>query len=343
MANLAKKIFLSNIDSLTLPYKLTFAITYNCNSKCNICNIWKKTKTSELTSKEIEKFSERTNFFSWFNLTGGEPFLRKDLIQIINAFLKNSKDFFLLNMTTNGLLTNVIHDKVEEMLSMDIPKVVTIVSLDGPKDIHDHIRGMTGGYDKAISTYQLLRDLSRDHNNFETYLGYTISPLNLGKIEDTVSSVKDIIPEIKSKDFHFNLFHVSNHYYSNLNDSLQKYKERVMKDLETIQRIKETSLNPIQYLEEKYIKLAKKFMEDNKTPLPCKAIQTSCFLDPEGNVYPCTVFDKNLGNIRDVEYDLKKILNSNLGKEVKKQVSQLKCPNCWTPCEAYQIILGNLI
>lgn len=340
--NLAKKIFLSNIDSLKLPYKLTFAVTYNCNSKCNTCNIWKKTKISELTLKEIEKFSENSNFFSWFNLTGGEPFLRKDLVQIVNAFLKNSKDFFLLNITTNGLLTNLIHDKVEEMLSLDIPRMVTVVSLDGPKEINDNIRGMAGSYDKAIYTYQLLRDLSRNHKNFETYLGYTISPLNLGKIEDTVSSVKDAIPDTKPKDFHFNLFHVSKHYYSNLKDSLQEYKERVMKDLETIQRIKGTSLNPIQFLEEKYIKLAKKFIEDKKTPLPCKAIQTSCFLDPEGNVYPCTVFDKKLGNIKDFAYDLKELLKLDFVKHVEKDVRELRCPNCWTPCEAYQIILGNI-
>lgn len=342
MWHLGKKVLLSNFDSLKLPYKLTFAVTYQCNSKCNTCGIWKKPHKNELTLKEIEEFSKNSNFFSWFNLTGGEPFLRNDLVSIVKAFLENSEDFFLLNMTTNGLITNLIHDKVKEILSLNIPKLVTVVSLDGPKEINDKIR-TAGSFDKAIKTYQMLRDLSRNYKNFETFLGYTISPLNLGRVGDTLSAVKEIIPDIKSKDFHFNLFHVSKHYYSNVVDSLAKNKVQTLKDLELIETMKGMSLNPIRFLEEKYIKLAKRFMEDDKTPLPCKVIQTSCFLDPEGNVYPCTIYDKNLGNIRNYNYYIAKILELDFVNRLKKEIEDLKCPNCWTPCEAYQTISGNLL
>jgi len=346
--NLVKKILLSNFGYLKLPYKLTFAITYKCNSKCKTCNIWSKNSRNELSLKEIEKFSKKTDFFSWFNLTGGEPFLRKDLVSVVNAFFNNSPNFLFLNLTTNGLLPDLIKERVQEILSLNLPMTVVVVSLDGPKEIHDFIRGASGSWDKAIETYQLLRELSEESKNFQTFLGYTFSSFNLGKVEETFSSVKELIPEIKSKDFHFNLFHFSKHYYSNVNNSQNltqaEYKKGLINDLQDIERIKKGSFpRPIQFLEKKYVHLAKKFVETNKTPLSCKAIQTSCFIDPEGNVYPCTIYAKNLGNLRNFDYDLRKILKLDFVSKLTKEIENLKCPNCWTPCEAYQTILGNLL
>lgn len=346
--NLVKKILLSNFGYLKLPYKLTFAITYKCNSKCKTCNIWSKNSSNELSLKEIKNFSEKTDFFSWFNLTGGEPFLRKDLVSIVNTFLDNSPNLLFLNLTTNGLLPDLIKERVQEILSLNLPMTVVVVSLDGPKGVHDSIRGMHGSWDKAVETYKLLRDLSEEKNNFQTFLGFTLSSLNFGKVEETYSSVKELIPKIESKDFHFNLLHFSKHYYSNVNDDQNiiqaENKERLINDLEEIKKIKKGSLfNPVQFLEKKYVRLAKKFVETGKTPLPCKAIQTSCFIDPEGNVYPCTIYDKNLGNLRNFDYDLGKILKLDFINQLVKEIENLNCPNCWTPCEAYQTILGNLL
>jgi len=77
--------------------------------------------------------------------------------------------------------------------------------------------------------------------------------------------------------------------------------------------------------------------------LPCKALSVSCFIDPYGTIYPCTIFNKKLGNLRQANYNLKKIWNSKKSAEVRKLIKENKCPGCWTPCEAYQTILGNLI
>lgn len=348
MWTFVKKISLSNINSLKLPYKLAFAITYKCNSKCQTCNIWKKNQINELSLKEIEEFSEKNNFFSWFNLTGGEPFLRKDLVSIVDTFLNNSPNFLFLNLTTNGLLPDLIKEKVQDIISLHIPMAIVVVSLDGPKEIHDSIRGVNGSWDKAIETYKLLRELSEGEKNFKTFLGYTLSSFNHGKIEETYSSVKELIPKIKPKDFHFNLFHFSEQYYSNVNKNQNltkiEYKEKLINDLKKIEKMKEKSFPvPIQFLEKKYVQLAKKFVKTNKTPLSCKVIQTSCFIDPEGNVYPCSIYNRNLGNLRNFDYDLKKILKLDFVKQLTKEIENLECPNCWTPCEAYQTILGNVL
>ncbi len=339
------KIALSNFNLLKNPYKLTFAITYRCNSRCKTCSIWKKKPKNELTLSEIEEFSKKSGFFNWINLTGGEPFLRKDIVSIAQILQECNDDLFLFNTTTNGYNPDLIYENTKEFVSLGIPKTIVVVSLDGPKEIHEEIRGVPCSWKKVLETYKMLKDLSEENKNFQTFFGFTISPFNIGKFRDTFSALKEVIPNIKPTDIHVNLFHSADHYYGNVGSStkLKYYRKNVLKELNTIQEMKGTDfLNPIRFLEEKYVKLAKNFVQNNRTPLKCKAIMTSCFIDSWGNVFPCTIFNKKLGSLRDSNYDLMKILNSKSIDIIKKDVKNLNCPNCWTPCEAYQMILGNI-
>ena len=95
--------------------------------------------------------------------------------------------------------------------------------------------------------------------------------------------------------------------------------------------------------EKKYLKLIKKYYKTGMSPLPCKALSSSCFIEPDGGVYPCTSYANKLGNLRDFNYDLRKIWNSEKSKKVRKLIKDNKCGGCWTPCEAYQTIFGNLL
>ena len=340
------KVFLSNFGLLSSPYKLNFAVTYKCNLKCKTCNIWKKKSRNELSLQEIEKFTRRNGFFSWVSLTGGEPFLRKDIVEIANAFNQNCDGLYLLNIPTNGSMPSTIVKRVEKMLQLNIPKIIITPSLDGPKKVHDMIRGEKGSWRKTTETFKRLKKLATKNNNLEILFALTLSPFNVGNFEETVSSVKGIIDDIGADDFHINIFHVSEHFYSNLGFPKKKYQtytKGLLRELEKIEKFKgHDYLNPIKFIEHEYLKLAKNYVETNKTPLNCRAIDTSVFIDPSGNVYPCTIFCKKLGNVRNADYDLKKILDSAIAKGVKKEIDELKCPACWTPCEANQMIINNI-
>ncbi len=337
---------LSNLSLPFNPYKLTFAVTYSCNSRCKHCNIWKIKPKNELTLDEIEEFSKKANFFYWYNLTGGEPFLRKDYVDLINVLFQNSKNFYLLNSITNAFNPDLITRKLREILELRIPRVIYGVSLDGYKELHEYIRGVRGSFEKALATFKLFKDLEKEFKNFRTYFGYTLSPLNLGKFKETFEAVREEIPIISMKDFHVNLFHLSTHYYSNLNirPNLRPrdYKESVIEELNRTIKMKKISTDPVDILDPMYLRLAEEFIIKEKSPLPCKVLETSVFIDPQGNVYPCSIWNRKLGNLRKVNYDLKKILSLKEAKKVRIMARNLKCPNCWTPCEAYQTILGNL-
>lgn len=123
----------------------------------------------------------------------------------------------------------------------------------------------------------------------------------------------------------------------------EQYNRRVLEELDTIISMRGRNIaDPVRFLEMQYLQNAKKFVKTGVTPKTCKAIQTSCFIDSWGNVFPCIIYSKVLGNLRDNDYDITKILDKQETKRVMKEVMMLKCPNCWTPCEAYQAIMANM-
>ncbi len=332
LINLGWNVFLSNIKTLSKPYKITFAVTYSCNSRCKICGIWKRESKNELKKEEIKKFFKK-NKIPWVNLTGGEVFLREDIVDIVSSM----KGTYLLNLTTNGILTEKINRNCKKIKNL-VPKFIVTVSIDGPRELHNELRGVNC-WKNAVETYKKLRE-----NKIECYIGYTISKYNIDEIKNTFNEIKKEIPELKMEDFHINFYHESDLYFNNKGETNKnkKYEKKLEKKLLDFIKIKK-GLNPVSFIERKFLKLSGNYIKTGNCPLKCKSLNSSCFIDPKGNVYPCTIFNKKIGNIRETEYDLNKIWNSKKSKETRKEIKEGKCPGCWTPCEAYQTIMGNIL
>jgi len=339
---LGSKILLTNLGFFS-PFELNFAVTYKCNSRCKTCSIWKVNPRNELSLEEIRKFTKNIDFIHWVRLTGGEPFLRNDYVEIVKTLYENVPDLFMVTTPTNGLLPDLIFDMVRKILGFFEKKYIITVSLDGTKTIHDRIRGVKKSWDKSIETYTKLKELEELFDNFNVFFGYTISPFNVGFFRQTVKEVRKTIPEIRVNDFHVNLFQVSDIYYKNEDQKVsEEFLKKAKSEIETILKLRENTVNPIDLIETKYLELGEKYLETQQIPINCNVFNLSCFIDPNGNVYPCTIFNRKLGNLRDGNYDLKKILQSEKAKAVKKEIVEKRCPQCWTPCEAHQIILSNI-
>ncbi|RLE42658.1 radical SAM protein [Candidatus Woesearchaeota archaeon] len=335
---LGTRILASNFKRLSQPYKITFAITYRCNSRCKTCNIWKKRPSNELTLREIKELFKHTNP-SWVNITGGEPFLREDLFDICKTIRKETSTF-LVNLITNGLLPTHTLKTVKRLISLRFPKLIIGISLDGPRQLHDKLRGTPGNWKSAIALYKQLRMLNS--SRFQTYLGYTISKYNVGEIGHTLQELKREIEGITINELHFNLFHKSDIYYSNTIKKAEASKAAMLKDIKYILSHKK-SFGLVNIIDRRFIKLMPRYLSTKRTPLPCKALTSSCFVEPNGDVYPCTHFPVRLGNLRDVNHNLQIIWNSKLAKSVHENIEAGNCPHCWTACEAYQTMFGNLV
>ncbi|NUM88349.1 MAG: radical SAM protein [Bdellovibrionales bacterium] len=99
-----------------MPYRMNFAVTKECHSRCKNCYIWKQVPQGELSLEEIERISVRYRHLSWISFTGGEPTDRKDLPEIVRVFQRHSKRLCLVNFSTNGIHQPRILDQVERIL-----------------------------------------------------------------------------------------------------------------------------------------------------------------------------------------------------------------------------------
>ncbi len=334
----------SNFSTLSVPYMLNFAMTYECNSRCETCNIWQiHRKKEELTLDEIRKFAVKNNFFRWVRLTGGEPWLREDIIEIARAFKDNSKDLYLMTMAVNSLVNREkVISGITQILDMKIPKVAITVSLDGYRELHDKIRGIPGNYNRAIEMYKTLSELRKQYPNLYHVFGYTMSKYNEGQFEKTYQEVKKDIPKLKHIDMHVNIAHSSSNYYHN-----QEMKDlgpsKVYPDeVRQIIKSREFELGIERTIEDIYLKKSIEYYKTGKTPMDCKSLNASVFLDPYGFLYPCTMWYRQLANIREIDYDLRNMWSKRETNDFRKDIKAKRCPNCWTPCEAHQTIVGNL-
>lgn len=337
---LGGNILRSNWQRMPHPFKLTFIVTYRCNQRCVMCSIWQRESTGELTLEEIRRFFRRNNYFSWVNISGGEIFLRDDVVEIVQAMKEECRDLFLIDYPTNGAATRVILEKTREILKLKPRKLLVTVSLDGSKELHDQLRGVPKSWERAIETFRGLR--GHRAPNFNVFFGMTLSGHNAGKFEETFAAVRSVLPDIKAEDFHLNIAHHSEHYYGNPEVS-RKTQMMAAETLEAFQQRKDRHRDPVSFLERRYQTLVRKYLETEKSPLRCEALSASCFIDPQGDVYPCSMYNRKVANLRDHDFDLAAIYALPEVAALRREIISGKCPQCWTPCEAYQSILANLL
>ncbi|MGD2248865.1 MAG: radical SAM protein [Candidatus Methanofastidiosia archaeon] len=314
-----------------IPYKLNYAVTYQCNAQCKICNIWKKYKENpekqkeELTLEEIESIF--THFdLSWISLTGGEPFLRKDLADIIITVKEHNPHLHVLSIPTNGSLPGIIYKVITKILDeTDIANVIISVSVDGDQKLHNTLRGVPGLWEKAQKTYELLTTI--DNNRFNAFVEFTLSKYNAGALKKVLTSFGVDNSRIVLTAAHSSFF-----YRTGLSDLHEKSS---IKEVQNFHNLLDGN-TPINVITLLYTKLLEKYLKG--ASFPCVSGHSSFFLDPYGVLYPCIFVNEPVGNLK------KSSLNQVLASEQKQLViSRLpqKCPGCWTPCEAYQTILEH--
>ena len=206
----------SNFAPLSEPYKLTFSISYWCQSRCLTCGIWEMKPKGELTLQEIQEFTRKNNHFRWVTITGGEPFMRGDIVEVMRAFKDNCKNLYLITTPTNSLCNqDMVINKIEQIMQMGVPRFSLTLSLDGYRELHDKIRGVPGNYDRVIGMAKRIHELRKKYKNLHFIFGYTISKYNQGQLAKTIEEVGKDLPFVTPNDFHLNIGQLSDIYYNN--------------------------------------------------------------------------------------------------------------------------------
>src|SRR5438093_187203 len=337
---LASSIMGANLRSPELPYKVTFVATYHCNFRCEMFIIFKQKTAYEMTPDEVGLFFERWSQFSWVHLTGGELFMRRDLDDLVAAIQKNCRSLFLLNFPTTGWFGDKTVALVERTLARGIGRLMVTISIDGPKALHEEMRGLPGSWDRGIETFRRLRGIKQ--SNFQTVVGMTLMAKNANSVDETLAAIRRVIPDFRRSELHLNVGHESGHYFDNLGYPVERNHTDILRVIEHHRKQNGSALHPVKFLEDRYQALVSKYYETGKSPLPCTALSSSCFIDAYWDLYACSIWDAKVGNLRETAFDLRTLWESDRRRELRTDVVEERCSHCWTPCEAYPTILGNL-
>ena len=338
-ALLGGRVLQANLTRPARPVKLNIALTYWCQYKCQTCNIWQRKPVDELTTREIVTFVQKNPHVSWLDLTGGEIFLRDDITDIFDAITDSWEDLFILHFPTNGFLTKQIVGLAERIARSRVPNIIVTVSIDGDEALNDEVRGIKGGFRRQVETFNALRRI----DGIRPVVGMTVSKFNVGQVERTFNAVQEACPGLAFDDFHVNFAQVSEHYYGNAGDTVVAPTDLAIRELRWYRAKRGTNRSAAAWIEGRYLRELESFLQTGQTPMPCHSLRSSCFIDPWGTVFPCITYTRPLGSLRDTGMDLEPIWNGTETRTTQGEIWSGSCPQCWTACEAYQSILGNLL
>lgn len=317
------------------PIYLEINITSKCNARCIMCNIWKDNHSQDLSYNEIESiiFSPVLSEVKRINITGGEPFLRKDLLDIIrlmNSKLKNTREILI---STNGFLTSVIVEKIERILEITNPHINLHVgiSFDGMAEEHERIRNITGIHHNALET---VKGLTAIHNQrLDVQAHVAISPFNIDKLEDIYNYLRKFVDKVV-----FFPVIISEPAFKNeidRNNLVFDFKSKAVLEKFFHYLIKEKSPSPNTYYYSRLIDL----LRTGKREFPCTAGFRFMHIDAEGNINPCSFVPPELsfGNIRSQSLE-----NLWANKDSRRTRERLKnydfCKICTAHCDLYSVV-----
>ncbi len=337
-AGLAARILGTRLGS-NRPFKITLALTDRCDCRCVGCRIWERAKRKEMTPGDIAGFLEKAPSLRWVNLTGGEPFLRDDMPAVAAAVRAALPKLAVLDFPTTGQRTDVILRDVAAMTKLGIPKLYVTCSLEGPPDLHDELRGRPGAFTNMMATYAGLRAMS----GVDVVLGMTLSERNANRVEETLAAVRAALGplgggDVGWRDLHLNVYTESAHYYGNLGGNLHP-PAGLSEVLRRALAAREGSWHPTDLIEAAYLRHLPSYLATGRSPLPCKALRAGVFVDVGGDVHPCTVYGRRLGNVR--ETPLYEILDGAEAADARDVIRRDACPGCWSPCEANPTIVAT--
>jgi radical SAM protein with 4Fe4S-binding SPASM domain len=285
-------------------------VTYRCNSRCRMCSTWQFPTSPEEEFKPA--LLEKLPRLSFSNVTGGEPFLRADLEEIIAVLEKKAKRIVI---STNGSLT----DRILE-LARAHKNVGVRVSLEGLAAANDELRGVEGGFERGLKTLMELRRLGLKDLGF----GITVSDRNAKDMLELYALAKELKMEFATAAVH-------NSYYFHKHDNVIADKEGVGRAFEELTSELLRTPRVKNWYRAYFNHGLSGYVQGHPRLLPCPAGEDIFFLDPWGEVRPCNGMQgkywcESFGNLHDQTFE--EVWNSTQAELVRTMVRD--CPkNCW--------------
>jgi Predicted Fe-S oxidoreductases len=312
------------------PVYMILGLTYDCNSFCRTCFNWeqlRKDKEHELSLDELKKIFASLDDLLFVVMSGGEPFLRRDLPQVCEA-LSNTNHAKQITIPTGAIASDLIARSVEETLALcPGTQIVVNLSLDHIGEKHDWIRGVPGNYEKLRKTYAKLIELRDRSKNLTVNIHTCLCSYNVDDLEEITMGVKRDFPAVS---FHsFEMLRGDQPDKSIQPISTQRYRE-VLPMLEKYWSTYENYDGFLKFVKIYSRRVELEVLEQETQVRPCHAGTVSGVVDARGEVRMCELRDA-VGNLRDVGYDFDKLWFSKEADAQRLSIRNKEC-HCTHSC-----------
>jgi radical SAM protein with 4Fe4S-binding SPASM domain len=281
-----------------------------------MCNIWQVGVSDELAPHDWSNIPQALRDI---NISGGEPFLRDDLAEIVRTVRGRCPRARII-LSTNGIDTERIRRQLGEMLRTGLDVGIGI-SIDGTGRVHDETRGYEGAYEQALRTIRVVKELGLQ----DIRIAFTAMDSNVHQIGDVYGLSREL-----GVQFSCVVAHDSDVYFrtSGLRlESLGVLREQ----LNEVATRELRSLAAKRWLRAYFYSGLYAFAQGGRRVLPCMSGESSIFIDPTGSVFPCNVLDMEMGSIRGQKFE--DLWNAGKAAEVRRKVQGCRRP-CWMMCSA---------
>ncbi len=322
------------------PLTITFSVTGACRSLCKTCNIGRvymenpDIAKKDLSLNEIESVFKSLGHIYFFNVSGGEPFMRMDLPEILKLAFIHLKPK-LISIPTNSLAPKSIEKATLKILAyMDeyLPPHVPLSikpSIDGVGEMHDYVRGIKGNFVKLEETIDRLLAIREKNPRLHVDLGTVISNYNLNHLDDLEAwvhkrGIESYRHEIAEQRVEFH------NVGDPITPSPRAYKQ-LTRDFSNkiIENIKGKALHTkvTESVRLAYYDVANNILKQKQQVTPCYGGLSNIHMDYNGEIWPCCILggEQSMGNVRDWDYNIQALMDSPRAKTVIEYISNGNC------------------
>lgn len=285
----------------------TVIVTYRCNARCTMCNRYKATSKpeEEISLETIRKLPK----MSFTNITGGEPFMRDDLKDIIRELYKKSERIVI---STNGFFSERIIDICEAF-----PQIGIRISIEGLEKTNNEIRGLEDGFNRGCNTLQKLVSMGMRDVGF----GMTVQDKNAHELVPLYHLSNELNLEFATATLH-------NSFYFFETKNVIHDRPMVAKNFENLINELLNSYSPKKWFRAYFNHGLINYIYGQKRLLPCDMSFDTFFIDPYADVMPCngTKNKEVMGNLNRQTWD--EIWNGQEAEKVRIKVRRCN-RNCW--------------
>jgi MoaA/NifB/PqqE/SkfB family radical SAM enzyme len=329
--DLANTLVVSKFKALR-PTVLIYNCTFVCDARCTMCNNWKRgDRKSDMTLEQLE--AVMTHDF-WgatenLNISGGEPTTRNDLPEMVEMFHRRLPRLRKVGINTTGLTPHRAIPMLTRIVKFCSDQGVPFsarVSLDGIGDIHNQVRAVKNGFDKAVKTIDAMQALAAEYPLFSFGIAATIFATNL---EDA----KNILTWARARDLDivFNMLRFTDNMLGNrsLEEDIgfEAKEEEFMRQF-FLERVQEESVLSGQAF--MYLHYADMIANGYKRTMPCPFRTQGLLLNPDGTLFYCEN-SQPLGNVLDAGADALYFKAEHLAD--RATFEETICANCLSPCQ----------